>query len=135
MKVFLIALLITAGVAVIAFLLVCEMKIMKKKGLNGARVLIPFFGQYLFYKHAADMGLLVWVLLIAAALAVASGFLSLYFTGFFVILILFFHFLFCINLAYAFGRKTAYGFGLTFLCPVFLGMLAFGKAQFEKLPE
>ena len=38
------------------------------------------------------------------------------------------------RLANAFGKSTGFAVGLTFLAPVFLPILAFGKAQYRGAP-
>ena len=102
-------------------------KLLNRKGENGAKFLIPVYGGYLFYKKTADNGILYWFFALCLCFGAMSYQLSLIFAIIFAILIAFFHFVFAINLATAYDKSLGMGIGLFLLPIVFYFILAFSK--------
>ena len=84
-----------------------------KAGQAGWKSLIPIYGAVVFLRIIGRPGW--WVLL-----------LCIPFVNLFLSLVL------CIDLARAFGKGGGYAAGLAFLTPIFLLMLAFGDAQYQR---
>lgn len=91
--------------------IVAEWKLFVKAGEPGWAVLIPFYGQYVLFKIAMGNGWLFLLAFVPIVNIVVS------------IMVLF-------KLAQAFGKGIGYGFGLLFLAPIFICMLAFGDAEY-----
>ena len=95
--------------AVIAvWTIICWWKMFQKAGLPWWGAIIPFYNIYLRFKMAGMSGW--WVL-------------SLLFPPLFVIAFIVSFF----KVPQTFGKHWAWGFGLWFLNPIFIGLLAFGK--------
>ena len=88
-------------------------KIFSKAGQPGWKCLIPIYGAVVFLRIVGRPGW--WFLLLC--IPVVNLFLSL---------------ALCIDLARAFGKGGGYAAGLAFLTPVFMLMLAFGEAQYQR---
>ncbi len=88
-------------------------KIFTKAGQAGWKTLIPIYGAVVFMRIVGRPGW--WALLLV--IPVVNLFISL---------------ALCIDLARAFGKGGGYAAGLAFLTPIFLLMLAFGDAQYQR---
>ena len=102
-----------AGAAFIVLMIAAIWKIFTKAGQAGWKSLIPIYGAVVFLRIIGRPGW--WVLL-----------LCIPFVNLFLSLVL------CIDLARAFGKGGGYAAGLAFLTPIFLLMLAFGDAQYQR---
>ena len=69
-------LLIVIGAGLAAFTLLCCARILAKTGENGVKILIPFYGGFLFCKRTAEMGLLFWIQVVVAVIAGLAFLLS-----------------------------------------------------------
>ena len=128
-------LLIVIGAALAAFTLLCCARILAKTGENGVKILIPFYGGFLFCKRTAEMGLLFWIQVVVAVIAGLAFLLSPLLGIFVLVNMLVFHFLFCINLSEAFGSGTGLAWLLFFVFPAGLAILAFGPAQLQRTQQ
>lgn len=93
------------------FIIICLWRIFEKAEIHGWCSIIPFYNLYLLAKMTYDNGWLILLLFIPGV------------NAFFIIFSLF-------KFAKAFGKSIWFGFGLWFLMPIFLAILAFGKAQY-----
>ena len=130
MSVLIISLLIL-GVFTLAVVLLAQGKMLTAKGINGWTILIPGYGEFVFFKTTADCGMLLVVMLVMIVLGIVASFLAPIFGIFFLILVLFFYFIFSLNLAEAYNRETAFAIGLFLLPPVFFWMLAYPSKETE----
>ncbi|MDR1018324.1 MAG: DUF5684 domain-containing protein [Lachnospiraceae bacterium] len=108
------------------WILVCLAKIFIKFGVEWWKAIIPFYDLVILYKKVSGSG---WVFLIqfipllfirsTVLFNIASVIIALYTWA---------------RLAIVFGKKSyeavGYTVGLLLLCPVFIGILAFGKAEY-----
>ena len=106
---------VLAGATVLftVLMFVAFWKIFTKAGQPGWKCLVPFYGGVVFLRIVGRPGW--WLLLLC--IPVVNLFLSL---------------ALCIDLARSFGRGGGFAAGLAFLTPVFLLMLAFGEAQYQR---
>jgi len=102
-----------AGAASFVLMVAAIWKIFTKAGQPGWKSLVPIYGAVVFLRIIGRPGW--WVLL-----------LCIPFVNLFLSLAL------CIDLARAFGKGGGYAAGLAFLTPVFVLMLAFGDAQYQR---
>ncbi len=102
-----------AGVAFFVLMIAAIWKIFDKAGQAGWKSLVPIYGAVVFLRIIGRPGW--WVLLLC--IPIVNFFLSL---------------ALCIDLARSFGKGGGYAAGLAFLTPVFLLMLAFGDAQYQR---
>jgi len=102
-----------ASAAFAVAMLAASWKIFTKAGHAGWKCLIPIYGAVVFMRIVGRPGW--WVLLMI--IPVVNLFLSL---------------ALCIDLARAFGKGGAYAAGLAFLTPIFLLMLAYGDAEYQR---
>ena len=102
-----------AGAAFIVLMIAAVWKIFDKAGEKGWKSLVPIYGAVVFLRVVGRPGW--WVLL-----------LCIPFVNLFLSLAL------CIDLARAFGKGGGYAAGLAFLTPIFLLMIAFGDAQYQR---
>lgn len=98
-------------VAFIALMLVAYWKIFVKAGEPGWAVIVPFYNVYVMYKIAFGNG---WMFLL----------MFIPFVNLVVAIIALFKF------SKAFGHGVGFGFGLLFLAPIFLLILAFGPSEY-----
>ncbi|MDE5863199.1 MAG: hypothetical protein K2H34_02510 [Lachnospiraceae bacterium] len=105
--IYLIVLLVVMVLAIVA----CW-KIYTKAGEPGWASLVPFYSNYVLFKIVFGNGWLFLLLLVP----VVNGIIS--------IILLF-------KLAKVFGHGVGFGFGLLFLAPIFLLILAFGSSEYE----
>lgn len=92
--------------------IICRWKMFQKAGLPGWWAIIPFYNIYLRFKMSWMSGW--WVL----SLLFPPLFLIAFIVSFF-------------KVPQRFGKHWAWGFGLWFLNPIFIGILAFGKASYK----
>ena len=130
MSVLIVSLLIL-GAIVAVFVLAAQGEMLASKGIKWWTILIPGYGEYVFFKTTADCGLLLWMMLGMAVLGIVSSFLAPIFGIFFLILLLFFYFIFSLNLAEAYNRDLSFAIGLFLLPPVFFWMLAYPSEKTE----
>lgn len=97
------------------FVLVCLWKIFQKAGEPGWAAIVPFYNTYVLFKITYGNGWKFLLLLIPIA--------NIYFS-----------IVAYIKLAKAFGKSAGFGVGLLLLCPIFMGLLAFGDAQYVGVP-
>ena len=102
---------VTSAVLVV-WTIICWWKMFQKAGLPGWGAIVPFYNIYLRFKMAWMSGW--WVL-------------SLLFFPLFIIAFIVSFF----KVPQRFGKHWAWGFGLWFLNPIFIGILAFGKASYK----
>ncbi|MBR6029906.1 MAG: hypothetical protein IKP40_12550 [Clostridia bacterium] len=134
---------------VFAFCTVCWWFILKKAGEKGWKALIPIYGSYVKYRIAHCVYLFWWMIgsfaafatavfgLVPLAFALSSGDLAIAAIVIMIISVLaglVISFLTWVRLARAFGRSKAFAVGLLLLNPVFVGILAFGKAEYRTEP-
>lgn len=86
-------------------------KTFEKAGKPGWAAIVPFYNLYCLCDIALGNG---WLFLLT--------FIPCVQVVFFIIVYF--------KLAKAFGKDIAFGFGLLFLCPIFLCILGFGKAEY-----
>ena len=101
--------------------------LLDKTGEAGWKIIIPFYGRYLFFKRTSDTGGLY---VSALLFGVFSG--ILYFASpalgyYYLLMPLICNFFLCINLADAYKKSTGFGFGLFFLPIIFYPLLAIDK--------
>ena len=99
--------------AIVVFLVAAQWRLFTKAGQPGWAVLIPVYNVIKLLQISGRSG---WWLL---------GFGVPLLNVFVAIRLVF-------DLAFAFGRGVAFGFGLLFLAPVFIPVLAFGGAQYVR---
>ncbi len=92
--------------------IICRWKMFEKAGLPGWGAIIPFYNIYLRFKMSGMSGW--WVL-------------SLLLPPVFLIAIIVSYF----KLPGKFGKHRAWGFGLLFLNPIFIGIFAFDKSTYS----
>lgn len=102
-------------IAIVAFYIYAGWRIFEKAGRPGWESLIPIYSAYVLMKIIGKPGWWVFLLLIPIVN--------------FVILIISY-----IELAKVFGKGTGFGIGLIFLSFIFIPILAFGDATYQK-PE
>ncbi|MBP9675125.1 MAG: hypothetical protein KBD67_00140 [Anaerolineaceae bacterium] len=97
--------------AVFAFSIVCLWRVYVKAGKPGWAAIVPIYN---IIVELQIIGRPVWwlVLLLIPLVNIVIG-----------IIIIF-------DLAKAFGKSTGFGFGLLFLSPIFMAILAFGDAKY-----
>ncbi len=103
------------SLGLLAFLIATRMAVFTKAGRPFWAALIPLYAEWTFAKVAGApgvLGLLLWVPVVNlfAWLGLNMG------------------------LAKRFGRSPLFGLGLTFVNPVFMPMLAFGRSRYRLLP-
>lgn len=101
--------LISLAIAVVA--LVGMWKIFVKAGKPGWGAIVPFYNMYCMFEMAFGNGWLFLLLFVPCV----NGIMSI---------------IWCFKLAKAFGHGVGFGFGLLFLAPIFLLILAFGDSQY-----
>ena len=94
-----------------AVLIVADWKLFTKAGKPGWASIIPFYNIWVLYQIVCGRGTAMFRLLIP--------FYNIYW-----------EIKTCIKLAHAYGKSTGFGVGLIFLSPIFLCILAFGKATY-----
>ena len=108
--------IVGAGISFAVLMIAAVWKIFAKAGQPGWKSLVPIYGAVVFLRIVGRPGW--WVLLLC--LPVVNSFPAL---------------ALCIDLARAFGKGGGYAAGLAFLTPIFLLMLAFGDAQYQRGPR
>ncbi len=119
--------------------------VFKKAGVAPWKSIIPFYGDYTMFKFSWEIKY-YWLLLCSSIIySVTSTLVDPsynYVTDptakmiltivaiVFALVALFFQFFICRKLALAFGKSAGFGVGLFFLYPIFILILAFGKAQY-----
>ena len=121
-------------------------RIYDKAGENGWKILIPYYGRYVFYKFAWNEKAAVAAVAVSAAMGAAaraySGYanetgnksLSIYLILTLVLGFaeLFLRVVFCINLAKRFGQNELFSAGLILLPTVFYIILGFGQYRYDR---
>ena len=102
---------VTAAVLVV-WTIICWWRMFQKAGLPGWGAIVPFYNIYLRFKMAWMSGW--WVL----SLLFFPLFLIAFIVSFF-------------KVPQRFGKHWAWWFGLRFLNPIFIWILAFGKASYK----
>ena len=97
-----------ASAILLVWTIICLWKMFQKAGLPGWGAIIPFYNVYLRFKMAGMSGWWVLSLLIAPVFVIVSYF----------------------KIPEKFGKHRAWGFGLRFLNPIFIGILAFDKSTY-----
>lgn len=97
--------------AISVVMLVAMWKLFSKAGEPGWACLVPFYNTYVLFKIAMGNGWLFLLMLVPIVNVVME------------IMLLF-------KLAKAYGKGVGFGFGLLFLSPIFLLILAFGSAEY-----
>ena len=101
----------TTSLIVSVLMIVAMWLIFSKAGQGGWKALIPFYNLYTYCKVADGNGWKFLLFLIPLVNLIYA--IILYF-----------------RLAKSFGKGVGFGFGLLFLTPIFMLILAFGKAQY-----
>ncbi len=97
--------------ALAVVMLVALWKIYKKAGKPGWACIVPFYSQYCLFDIAMGNGWLFLLSFVPCVNIVMS--------------------IICyLKLAKAFGKGTGFGIGLILLCPIFIMILGFGKAEY-----
>lgn len=97
--------------ACVILLIVADWKIFTKAGEPGWASIVPFYGNYIAFKIAFGNGWLFLLCLVPVVNVIIS-----------IIL--------CFKLAQVFGHGVGFGFGLLFLSPIFLMILAFDSSEY-----
>ncbi len=105
--VYMVIMLVIAILAIVAY-----WKIFSKAGEPGWASIVPFYNNYVLFKIAMGNGWLFLLMLVPVVNCVVA-IMSIF------------------KLAKAFGKGVGFGFGLLFLAPIFLLILAFGSAEYE----
>lgn len=103
---------LVAGLAVCILQIVAQWKIFEKAGRPGWHALIPVYNMWSLFEIVGMKG---WYALASFIPVVGS------------IMYLVLYIMFLFKLATAFGKDTAFGFGLLFLGPIFMAILGFSK--------
>lgn len=129
------------GFALLFYILVAiaSWKIFKKAGISGWKALIPIWNAYLLFKLSSSTKYF-WYILLSAFI---QGFLVALFEVNTIIVniveivtsfaIIYFDYIFSMNLAKSFGKSTKFAIGLFFLPNIFQLILGFGKAEYKKI--
>lgn len=120
-------------------MVVAGWKIFEKAGLDGWKTIIPFYSGYQYYKIAWT-GKMFWVNVALYGLAdvlayifVAAQLVFVMIIGFIIMLLsVGLRIAYRIKLAKRFGKGVGFGIGLVILAPIFLLILAFGAAEYQK---
>ena len=102
---------IVTSVIFAVWTIICRWKMFQKAWLPGWWSIIPFYNIYLRFKMSGMSGRWVLSLLLPPVFAIA------FIVSFF-------------KLPAKFGKHWAWGFGLWFLNPIFIGILAFDKSTY-----
>lgn len=100
------------SLALIIYTVLANWQLFKKLGGNGWECLVPFYGNYVLFEAVYGNGWKFLTLLIP-------------FYNIYVSIKLNF------DLAKGFGKGVGFGFGLWFLNPIFLGILAFDESEWN----
>ena len=103
---------IVTSVILAVWSIICRWRMFQKAGLPGWGAIIPFYNIYLRFKMAGMSGW--WVLWLLLPPVFAIAFIVSYF-----------------KVPGRFGKHRAWGFGLRFLNPIFIGILAFDKSSYN----
>ena len=113
-------------IAFIVFALIALWKLAVKAGRKGWELYIPIYSYYVLYKIAGMD--IYWFIMqfipLVFVLILGDSFIVLLITYIFSIML---SFIFCIKLANKFNKGIGFGFGLFFLNPIFMAILAFDK--------
>lgn len=119
-------------------------KLFTKAGEAGWKSLIPFYGEYIMYKlcwkikffwisFALSMVRMAGLYLLEKSLVTETLYDVISLIGFVLMFVLLmFQFLFCRRLASAFGKGAGFGTLMFLFAPVFMLILAFGKAEYKE---
>lgn len=110
-------------VAFAVFMIVCNWKIFTKAGQDGWKSLIPFYNLYTQCEFTFGNGL--WFLAYFVSIVPIVGGIAAFL----------FNIVATIRLAKSFKQSTGFVLGLLFLPIIFVPILAFGKSEYEKLPD
>ena len=102
---------VAVGVIACLYMLIVLIKVFKKAGKPGWHAIIPILNAYDEFEIAEGKGIRFLLLLIP----IYNIYVMIKFD---------------IDFAKSFGKDTAFGIGILFLAPIFLGILAFGKDQY-----
>ena len=100
------------GLVVTVIMIVAMWKLFTKADEPGWAAIVPFYNMYVLFKISFGNG---WLFLLSFVPVV----------NFVISIMMYF------KLAKAFGKGVGFGFGLLFLAPIFLLILAFGSAEYE----
>lgn len=103
--------LTAVGIAFSILGIIAQWRIFQKAGEPGWKILIPIYNIYIIFKIAWGSGWKFLWLLVPLANVVVAIMLNF-------------------KLARSFGKGTSFGFGLLFLMPIFILILAFGPARY-----
>lgn len=114
--------------------IVAQWMVFTKAGEAGWKSIIPFYGDFVFYRICWDTRFF-WISLV---LSLIRQLLDKDDAGFFLSVVVFLlglviaaiDFLFCCQLAKAFGKSIGFALGLFFLKPIFMMILGFGSARY-----
>lgn len=128
---------LTYGILLVCYVfrIIAEWRIFTKAGEKGWKTLIPFYNVYIEYKLTSTTKMFV-IFLIVTFLAALGGQCTS--TGTVAKILIFIINVIAIYftvrrwscLSKAFGKGSGYTVGLTFLHPLFIMMLGFGKAEY-----
>ena len=128
--------------------LIAWLFLLRKAEIHPLVALIPFYGLYRCYKLADSGGICIASVLLPLTAALPMAFEAitsahsptgsstpysfyLLMIRISLILVLIMQIVYCRRLARVFGKNAGYIFGLIFAHPVFLCLLAFGKAKYQ----
>ncbi len=125
------------------FAIVCMWRIFEKAGEAGWKSLIPIYNAYVYYGICWETKYFIYTFLAVIAVAVISGAglgansNALAGIGGFLIIIVYLAIavlgiIAMVKLAKRFGKSGGFAVGLILLSPIFLGILAFGDADYDR---
>ena len=103
------------ALALMVLSIVITWRIFVKAGQHGWASLIPFYNAFVAYKITWGSGWMMFLMLVPLV-NVVIGIMTVF------------------RLAKVFGKGVGFGFGLLFLNPIFLAILAFGGARYVGIP-
>jgi len=125
------------GVLIVCYIfrIIAEWKIFTKAGEKGWKTLIPFYNVYIEYKLTSTNKMFVIFLIVTFLAALAGqcpseGTVAKVLIMIINILVIIFTVRRWSCLSKAFGKGVGYTAGLTFLHPIFIMILGFGKAEY-----
>ncbi len=130
------------GIAYLVLFIISAWLLLEKAGEKGWKSLIPFYGDYTLYKLVWEPKFYAIYLSLSVVSSVSEVLADKVFAGQMIAIVfavleillsigtIIVNFYYCRKLAFAFGKSSGFAVGLFFLYPIFLIILALGKAEF-----
>ena len=112
-------------IACVALVLVSQMKMYSDIGEKGWKVLIPFYGHFMFFKRISDGGTIYLLAVVFAGLAAVLRIFFPFMGVVYIVAPFVCGFFLSIVVARAYDKSTLFGVGLFFLPMIFYYNLAF----------